>query len=495
MEQKILNAQIKIYFKDFQLFKIILSQQISFIKEKYKDIDFYINIINDKELITSFIFFSNLNKYIFGNINEDNNKEKENYNIIMNFAEDIIKDYKYNLLYYWNHFLIINLIIEIKSFLIEKDINDIKGNTQNINKLLYILEKNNDIITFLFKKKRIDLNQILSLLNIYIIWIEENYNKNEFSFDKYCKIKNYFLLKIYFNFLKNIFQIVLKINKKEEEIMQLFSHLNKFCSFDNIKGYNNNIFIVNNPLFQNFILSILKNIDFNLYLEYKMNLLNFFKKIMKNNVNRSKIIEKIVNILKKSFLNLNIIEFNKNNNIVSNDLLIQNFFLELLYSLFKEYATNLDNLSFFNFNGIDSKMSFKLTKCCLVNTIIVFSFCLNIKNVSSSNQNYKYPLFTIYDESKKINIFKIYIKKKIRNKYLLYIKEQGKNKHIPLDNLEFIENNKVYYIILNIEEKSITIYLDKDKIFKEIQIKDFYKKGDYIIQIGYDKFSQEFLKD
>ena len=490
-----LNVRIKNYLEDFHIFKQILSRQISFIKEKYKSIDFCINIINEKELATSFIIFSNLNEHILGNINEDNNIENEKYNIIMNFAEDIIQNYKYNLLYYWNHFLIITLIIEIKSFLIEKETNDIEDNTQNINKLIYILEKNNDIITILFKKKRIGINQILSLLNIYIIWIEENYNKKEFSFDKYTKIKNYFLLKLYFNFLKNIFLIELNFNKEENEIMQFFSHLNKFCCFDNIKSYNNNIVIANNPSFQNFSLSILKNIDFSIYLKYKKNLLNFFKKLIKSNVNKSKIIDKIVNNLKKSFLNLNIIEFNKNSSIVTNDLLIQNFFLELLCSLFEENSTNLDNFPFFNFNGIDSKMSFKLTKYCLLNTLIVFSFCLNIKNINSSNQNYKYPLFTIYDESKNINIFKLYIKKKFKwNKYFLYIKEQGKAKHISLDNLQFIENNKYYYIALNLEEKSINVYLDKEKTFKEIKIKEFYKNEDYIIQIGYDKFSKEFFK-
>ena len=438
MEQKILNVQIKNYLQDFLIFKQIFLGQISFIKEKYKNLDFYINIINDKEIALSFIFFSNLKENILGFINEGNKKVKENYNIIMKFAGNKIKDYKYNLLHYWNHFLIISLIREIKSFLIEKEINDIEDNTQKINILLYILEKNNDIITFLFQKKKMDINQILSLLNIYFIWIEENYNKNELSFDKYFKIKNYILLKLYFNFLQKIFQIVININKEENEIMQLFSHLNKFYSFDNIKSFNNNIVIVNNPSFHNFGISILKSIDFNIYLKYKMNLLNFFKKLIKSNVQNSKVIDKIVNNLKNSFLNLSIIEFNKNDYIFINDLLIQNFFLELLGSLFEEYSANLDNLSYFNFNGIDSKMSFKLKNYCLVNTIIVFSFRLNIKNINSSNQNYKYPLFTIYDESKNINIFKLYVKQKFkRNKYLLYIKEQGKA-HITLDNLQFI---------------------------------------------------------
>ena len=495
MEQKILNIKIKNYFQDFQIFKEIFSGQISFIKETYKNIDFYINIINDKELITSFIFFSNLYENILGNINEDNNKEKENYNVIMNFAENIIKDYKYNLLYYWNHFLIIHLIREIKSFLIEKEIDDIEDNTQKINKLSYILEKNNDIAIILFRNKRININQILSLLNIYIIWIEENYIKNEISFDKYYKIKNYFLLRPYFNFLKNIFQIELNINKEENELGQLFSHLYKFCSFDKIKSYNNNIVIVNNQSFHNFGISILKYIDLNIYLKYKMNLLNFFKKFIKNNVNKSKIFERIVNNIKNSFLNLSIIEFNKNENIFTNDLLIQNFYLELLNSLFEENILNLDDLPFFNFNGIDSKMSFKLEKCSLINTIIIFSFCLNIKNINSSNQNYKYPLFTIYDESKHINIFKLYVKQKFkRNKYLLYIKEQGRQKHISLDNLQFIENNKDYYIALNLEEKTITIYLNKEKTFKEIKLKEFYNKENNIIQIGYDKLSQDFFK-
>ena len=218
--------------------------------------------------------------------------------------------------------------------------------------------------------------------------------------------------------------------------------------------------------------------NFNIYKEYKNDFLNFYKNIIQNNFSKSKIIENIINNLKNSFSNLTIIE-NKTK-IIDNDLLIQNFYFNLLHSLFDNYYDNLNYAKYFNFNGIDSKISFKLSKGWLEKNDLT-----NDKNI--------YPLFSIYDNSNTSNVLKLYLKQKFkRNKYVLYLIDQSKSKPLFIEELPQIENNKEYYIALSLEEKSIIIY--SDKISKEIKNINLSKKEEHVMQIGYDKISQEYFK-
>ena len=198
--------------------------------------------------------------------------------------------------------------------------------------------------------------------------------------------------------------------------------------------------------------------------------------------------ENMINNIKNSFLNLSI--FENNPKIIDNDLLNQYFFLDLLNSFLENY--NLNSIENFNFNGLDSRISFKLNKG-VVNTTIIFSFCLAVEIKDLANDKNIYPLFTIYDDSKNINVIKLYIKQKFkRNKYVLYISNQSKSKPLLIEEFPALENNKEYYIALSLEEKSAVIY--SDKISKEIKSTNISKKEDYVIQFGYDKISQEYFK-
>ena len=486
--------EIKInYLEDYQIFKQKLSEQLSFIKEKHETINLFLNLIEDKELKIIYIFFSHLKSNIIFNMQGNNITERQYYDIILNSEENMIEDYKFKILYFWGHYLLVSLFNDIKKCFIEMQNFDIDNNTENINRLIYFLEQNNEIISILYKNNKINIEQVLNLLNIFTIWIGENNNgniKDEIVFDKYYKIKNYFLIKMLFNLLKNIFQIELN-NKNVDNLGKLFDYLNKFYTF--INEINSNIIyvILNNESFHNFIAIILKAMDFDIYKKYKKNLVNFCKDIVKNNFSKSKITDNIINNIKNSFLNLSIIE--NNPKIIDNDLLNQDFFFDLLHSLYDYYFDNLGPLKYFNFNGIDSRISFKLNKGCLLNTIIIFSFCLTVENKDLNNDKNIYPLFTIYDESKNSNIIKLFIKQKFkRNKYLLYILDQNKSKPLLIEEFPPIENNKEYYIALNLEEKSTTIY--SDKISKEIKNVNISKIEDYVIQIGYDRISQDYFK-
>ena len=193
MEEKLLNINLKNYLKEYQIFKQIITEKMLTVKDKNKDKDAPNISIDDKDLSISFIFFSHFKQNFF-NENIENIKEKNEkidyHNIIINFIENSINNYKYNLLYYWLHYIIISFIDEIKSFL--NKIEDKREDyTENINKYIYLLNEINSIIAILYNNDKININEIILLLDVYLIWIEDNnYQKNEdkIIYDKYSNI-------------------------------------------------------------------------------------------------------------------------------------------------------------------------------------------------------------------------------------------------------------------------------------------------------------------
>ena len=498
MESKIIYIQLKNYLKECQVFKQILSEKISLIKKNNKNIDLSNIIKDDKNLTISFIFFSHIkknfyDKYISKYTHQKSIQEDINDNIVLNYPGFFIKDYKYNLLYYWQHYLIISLVKEIELYLKERGANDKQYNTLNINRVMHMFEKNKDFIILLYKNNQINIKEILLLLDIYLIWIEENNNKikENISYDQYHKLKNYFLLKVFFNLLKILFQIELDNKTQNESLNDLFKYLDKLSNI-NIYSVNNNLGIIKNKEFSSLSKLLYENINMNIYNKYKMIILNFSKDYIKNNFNESKFVAKMINNIKNSFLDLNEIDLGQNINskiLIEKYLISQNIYFELLYSSYNNLLTSLNNIKFFNYNGIDSKMSIRIKKAPLINTIIIFSFCIKTGNLN--NDKKIYPLIAINDESKNTIIFKLYIIKKPKgNKFNLYIQEQEKKKQI--NDLSYIDNDKTYYMALSFEEKSILIYLNEN--LQEIKIKKSYKNEDNVIQIGYDKISQDYFK-
>ena len=494
MESNLLVQELKNYFKEYQEFKQELSKKISDIKEKNNDKDNSFIFLDEKDLSISFVFFAHLKKNFF---NENKAAAiSESNNIIIEFAKNSIKNYKFNLIYYWYHYLLISFIKEIKYYLIQKDTHII--NTVNFNKIKYIIDQNNSLIIALYNNDAINIKQIISLLDIYIKWIDENFKEivNEgISFDKFYKIKNYFLFHMYFNLLENIIKIELSKYKNhlKNELKKLFEHLSKTTS--NINNSNISIILVNCSSFHNFITTLLYNLDSDLYNQFKVIILNFYKNNIKNSFNGSKIYEKMINNLKKSFLNLSIIEKDGNNKFLENDILIQDFFWELLID--DNYLNKQVDLKFFNFNGIDSRISLELKKTPLTKTLIYFNFSFGISNQFKFEDNNIYPLLIIYDNAKKKYIYKLFIKKEQKNDaYTLYIKTE--KEEVELLNLEKekkkkkLPNDLFYLAIISLKEK-LSIYCD-NKLIKNIKNKTkIDKKEDNIIQIGYDGSSQDYF--
>ena len=141
---------IKNYFHENQKFNeiIIKKKEISKINN-YED-EHFKNLFNNNNFITSFIFFSYIKENFSGCSFEENIIENKNYNLILNLIGDSMKDFNYNLFFYWHHYLLISFVYELQILLTEKK----KTNITNysfcgLNKILSSFKQNNNIIFFL----------------------------------------------------------------------------------------------------------------------------------------------------------------------------------------------------------------------------------------------------------------------------------------------------------------------------------------------------------
>ena len=108
------NEMISIYFKEYTHYNKILSEKI----KSEKNENNFQKLIDNKELAISFIMFS----HIKNNIDEISFEFNinQNHNFLLNFMKNQIKDYRYDLLYYWQHYLIISFIEELKILLTKR---------------------------------------------------------------------------------------------------------------------------------------------------------------------------------------------------------------------------------------------------------------------------------------------------------------------------------------------------------------------------------------
>ena len=475
------EISIKNYFQEYLKFKQILSNKLEIAKENNYGEEVIKNLIDEEDLFLNFVLFSHIKNNFSYNSIEEKIVDNENYKLILHFAKDSIKDDEYNLLNCWQHYLIISFIDKLKILLIEKGKISLKNiSFLALNQIISLFHQNNKIIYILYKKKKIKIQQIISLLEIYSFWIRDSYyliqKEEKIIYDLFLKLKNYYLYQSYFELMKYIFLTEIKLNDENNNLNYLFDNLLKLNDYkqeDNL----NNMIVLNNNSFHQFFSVIIDNMNKNIYIKYSKNLIIFCKNIVRNNFELSNIFEKMINNMKNSFLNLSAIKTEKDKDF-EKDIVIQNFYSQLLNELFDE---NSENLQFFNFNGIDSTMSFKILKSKLSNTAIAFSFKFYSKDKINKEEQI-YPLFTLHDESKNKNIFKLFIKYKIKdNKFYLYTTEEGQ-RLILIEDVS-IEENKIYNITLYFENNKIYILLN-DKIAKNI----YNSKLEYdVVEIGYIK--------
>ena len=207
--------------------KIITTKIESAKLNNYND-NFSSYLLNNKNISSSFIFFSFIKENFFCCSFDKSISINKTYISFLNFIKESFIDNKYNLLLYWQHYIIISLISEIKNLLLEKQIKEINNcSFSELNKIIYLLNQNNIIIIHLYHKAIINIKEIIKILNIFIFWARDGYKLIDTEiivFDLFYKLKNYFIYTAYFDLIKNIFLLEMKFLKEENNLTYIFDH-------------------------------------------------------------------------------------------------------------------------------------------------------------------------------------------------------------------------------------------------------------------------------
>ena len=370
--------------------------------------------------------------------------------------------------------------------------NNESNNTSKINEIRFLLSESNKIYLELFNRKKLNINQYFSLSEILLLFLEEQNIDNIIIYDKFVKIKNYFLFKIFFSSLGSLIQTMFTQNNSNDLISNLdfiFDYLQTLISNKEINNIYNHQILINKKIIQSFVNILLEAIIYNNNEEiekYTDKLIYFYIHFIKYNLKQSNLIEKMININKNAFLNLN--NFSENKNQILQDIYIQNFYYKLLDD--PRLKENFPSINNFLFNGKDSKITLKLNQIKLEETTMLFSFNINDNN----NTSQIYPLITIYNESEKENKFKIYLK---YNKKKSNIKNIQFTLFLPPSIEIDIQINKTYYIAIGFDDNRVyyNIFPDyfkncfKEEGEKNIRIKDIKAN---ILKIGHDDENEKF---
>ena len=456
-------------------------------------------IENESDLFYELLLFTNYKKFIFLKLNFD----CENHDLLfqeftkMKIYNDNNNNNVYNNLLQQLFHMHLYFLIKIENTIAsiyKNAIYDFKEIKYSYIILIHIA----NFLFRLYQEKIYNINIILLFLDAIIIFI----NKQSIISDRYFKLKNAILFdllidKFYLQFLK------LTLNNKnasKEDISLILNYLIKALQSDHIKSHFNNSLLINSNLVEKIINVLFNNNnilnDVELYKKYKNNLIDFFSDIYKNNTNNSNFFETLIKQNKNAFVNL--MNFETKKEIITNDIIIQNFYLELLYKIFskekqskKEKKQIIDMENFFVFNGDDSKMCFYIYSFQLDNSMLIFSFRLSIDIDSSKNK--EFPLFIFETADTNDIIFKIFIKK-IDNINKLFIfqskNKENKQKELCLEKIPKISSDTTYYLVIKYEGKKAKIYIlneIQEKFYEDKEIFEIHKKPlDIRIKIGND---------
>ena len=413
---------------------------------------------------------------------------------------------------YW-HFYILIIFSEK---LDENNNNNIfYSNYLNVIDLENILFQSNQKIINLYNSDAISIKEIFVFLYIYIFWIEYNTKKN--SHEKNLKITNNILFSLLFDLLEKTSEIIFSINEKEEfidNIKLFFSFLDEIKTNEFINNDYNIIILLDCNIIQNFMTNILKYINANIlensFPSYSTKLSEFFANFLKFRFNKSKLMDFILNNIKTGLINLKYLESGKDK--VLNDIFLQNFQSDLIQKIFSNEDKKIDHPNFnsFLFNGVNSKISFNLSKLSLNDNLIIFSFLIKSKFNDKNSFNMVQPLFCFYNE-KNDCVFKAFIKKEEKNetptgdsntkapkkiKYYLIINHHSKNEKI-IKEFNHIEPNITYLICLHLNNSFVNIYLNPisgsySKILSShSEIKFNFQEQKLTLNIGFDNYKEK----
>ena len=409
---------------------------------------------------------------------------------------------------YWQFYILI-ILSEISN-----DNNNIKntfGNNLNIIDIENILYQNNNKIINLYKSNSISISDLFVFLYIYLFWLEYfiKFNFNE----KNIKVINNILFFLFFDLLEKIGkEIFLDNNETEADVLKnninlYFSFLDEIKMNECINNDYNLIILFDSNIIQNFMINLLKAINSKsleiIFPSYSIKLTDFFANFLKFRFDKSKLMDFMLNNIKRGLINLKYFETEKDR--IVNDIFIQNFQSDLIHKIFSYEDKKLTqpNFNSFLFNGKNSKLSFNIPKMSLDDNIIIFSFLIK-SNINDKNSfNERQPLFSFYN-NKGICVFQSFLKLKEQNEtdkgdskikmnkkfqYSLIIKLKDER---IINEFNYLEPNITYLVCFHLNNSFVNIKLyptngiNSKILSSRLETKNNFEEQNLILNIGFD---------
>ena len=438
-------------------------------------------------------------------------KKKESHDKIEQTIIKCISSKNLMKLYVYWHFYILIIFYEI---LDEKDnIKNISVNRLNLIDVENILYQNNNKIINLYKSKSITTSDLLIFLYIYLFWLEYI---TKFNFhEKNLKITTHILFSLFFDLLEKIGKEIFsdensfELDEQKKNVNLYFSFLDEIKTNEFINNDYNIIILLGSSIIQNFMKNLLKNINpkklENVYPSYSLRLTDFFANFLKFRFDKSKLMDFMLNNIKKGLINLKYFETEKDR--ILNDMFMQNFQSDLIQKIFsyEDKRLNQPNFNSFLFNGINSKISFNMPKTSLDDNLIIFSFLIK-SNINDKNSfNERQPLFSFYNNRGEC-IFQAFLKAKEQNEtdrgdsnikmnkkhqYSLIIKFKNKIECV-IKEFNYLEPNIIYLVSFHLNNVFIYIKLypingiNSKILSSHLEIKYNFEEQNLNLNIGFD---------
>ena len=450
------NFIIKSYVEDYIKYRKELENIINTKKDEFSNLLEIFKTYNQKNILLSFLLFTHYKKWVFPFISFNNIISDNNFSFSPNLIFFLKRNKNFtldeNIFILWYFYLFYILFYE--------------NNTTISNQIRYLLLETNKVVSTLYENKNIKINNVINILDIYLMTLE--YFSNNEVFCKLTssiqKIKKTIFLKKYFDLLGKISIISLKLNHYKDFELILY-YLTKISNNSELNEEINILLLLTDNIIQDFINYVYQNIDI-VNMEknipkYKKELMNFYIHFLNNKYKTSNLFSNIIHATRKSYEHLYNFKYNKN--LIIKDIALNSFNSNLLNELLKNEKEKIEGndkqyplTSFFLFDNKQSVISFQHNKILLDKVIIFFSFQIGkygIKNIE------EFPLILIKSKNKKneYDIFlKIYLKKVDKNdenesiKYNIYISQPSYNSINEINNKPenfIIDNNNTYYFL------------------------------------------------
>ena len=459
--KKVMNTPEDYYHKNIEELETIINTN-----NKYQNLSKIFESFKQKKIYhLAFLLFSHYRNLILPYINIIPN-ESENIYTFNKIDQKKIFSLDENYFILWYYYLFCELY---------------QKNSKNINQIRYLLSETNKIVSSLYKKGNLSINEIINILDIYLLSLKQKVQSSDFIYlpNDEQKIIKIIIFENFFNLLQKISIITVKKDKIKNFglILEYLEKLNDNSELNDEIDIN---LLLTNNIIQDFMNNLIQNINYieiaNIFPLYKEKLINFYSYFLAYKYKISNFFSNVMDILRHSFEHL--YYFINNKDLILKDICLNNFNSFLIKKLFEiEQENNKDETvypleSSFLFDQENSMISFTSQKMKLNNIILFFSFQIGNKNSIDKN-NQELPLFLIKrKKSNKVNVLflKVCLRKcktkneKEKAKYnlcLLYPSKDKKalmKKVIETGNF-IIDDYNTYYCALFLYEKKIRLYL------------------------------------